>query len=51
MSPRVAETAAKSKLAVRLAELHDEVLAELGCLQGELRQKLERLLEEPEDTD
>jgi hypothetical protein len=50
MSPRLAEIAAKNNLAVRLRDLDDELLTELGRLQGELRRKLVRLLEDLEDS-
>jgi hypothetical protein len=49
LSPRLAETAARNNLAVRLRELDEELVAELGRLQGELRRKLARLLEDLED--
>src|SRR3954447_6040222 len=48
LSPRLAEIAAKNNLAVRLHELDDELIAELGRLQGQLRRRLTLLLEELE---
>lgn len=49
MPPALAEVAAMNNLAVRLRDLDDELAAELGRLQGNLRRKLARLAEDLED--
>jgi hypothetical protein len=51
LSPRLAEIAATNNLAVRLRDLDNELLAELGRLQGHLRRRLALLLEELEDVE
>ena len=49
LAPRLAEIAATNNLALRLRDLDDELLAELGRLQEQLRRRLTLLLEELED--
>jgi hypothetical protein len=49
-SPRLAEVAAKNNLAVRLKDLDAEPEAELKRLQVELQRKLQRPLENLEDS-
>lgn len=49
LAPRLAEIAAKNNLALRLRDLDEELVTELGRLQGELRRRLKRLLEELKD--
>jgi hypothetical protein len=50
LSPWLSEIAARNNLAVRLRKLNNELLTELGRLQGTLWRKLERLLKNPEDS-
>lgn len=51
LSPRLAEIAARNNLALRMRELDDELAAEQNKLQGQLRRRLDLLLEELQDMD